>query len=403
MREVTSSNILTLPDGIYRKERGVYLRVSGNSRYWVLKYSMDGKRRDYALGPAKGQTITQVLAKAAKAKALILEGVDPSESRREVRNARREEALAKAVEKQKSKIPLLGDILDDAFEHVLYLRQFTGRMTEMSWAHTFREVRAGLGHRRVDLVTPDEVADYLRTDWTTHPRKSRDNLNRLLAIFDFCVLKGWRQDNPAKWKNGLDSRLPSPSLVRRLVPEEHHAALSPEELRDAVRKLWAMDDVYALCLVFGALTVGRFSEFASAKWDEIDLIENTLAVPPERRKDRKPQAHIVPLSKQALALLLRLDTSGEIVFVSPRGKALSTVQVTTRWSLVTDKPTTTHGMRSTFSDWCAQNDKNFLISEKCLMHAVGNQVFRAYQRDDLLPQRRKLLQEWADFLLPDVE
>lgn len=69
---------------------------------------------------------------------------------------------------------------------------------------------------------------------------------------------------------------------------------------------------------------------------------------------------------------------------------------------MTDMPITVHGTRSTFSDWCAKNNKNFLVSEKQLMHAVGNEVFRAYQRDDLLEQRRVLMQEWADYLLPDV-
>ena len=44
------------------------------------------------------------------------------------------------------------------------------------------------------------------------------------------------------------------------------------------------------------------------------------------------------------------------------------------------------------------NDKPFIVSEMCLMHAVGGKVFMAYQRDDLLEKRRKLLQEWADFL-----
>ena len=57
-----------------------------------------------------------------------------------------------------------------------------------------------------------------------------------------------------------------------------------------------------------------------------------------------------------------------------------------------------HGVRSSFSDWCARNGKNFLVSEKCLMHSVGGKVFMAYQRDNLLEQRRVLLQEWADFL-----
>ena len=67
--------------------------------------------------------------------------------------------------------------------------------------------------------------------------------------------------------------------------------------------------------------------------------------------------------------------------------------------MLNEKPATLHGTRSTFSDWCANNDKNFLVSEKCLMHAVGGKVFMAYQRDDLLDKRRQLLQEWADFLL----
>ena len=66
-------------------------------------------------------------------------------------------------------------------------------------------------------------------------------------------------------------------------------------------------------------------------------------------------------------------------------------------------PITMHGCRSTFSDWCAENEKNVLVSEKCLMHVGGDKVFRAYQRSDLMNQRRQLLQEWADFLWGEEE
>lgn len=150
------------------------------------------------------------------------------------------------------------------------------------------------------------------------------------------------------------------------------------------------------------MTVGRSAEFRCAQWDEIDLDAATFTVPPSRRKDKKPYPFVVPLSRQAKALLHRLDTSGAFLFSCRDCRPLNLATVLKIFKSVTDQPITTHGLRSTFADWCAKTEKNFLVSEKCLMHAVGNQVFRAYQRDDLLEQRRALLQEWADYLLPEV-
>ena len=65
---------------------------------------------------------------------------------------------------------------------------------------------------------------------------------------------------------------------------------------------------------------------------------------------------------------------------------------------VTDKPFTIHGFRSTFTDWCALNRKPTDIVEMCLDHETRNVVRQAYFRDDLLEQRRELLQSYADAL-----
>ena len=224
----------------------------------------------------------------------------------------------------------------------------------------------------------------------------------MLAVFDYAILRGWIEKNPAVWKNNLDAVLPSQAVVLRGKPENHHSAVSSAELGRVVQQLWRGDTVSALCAVFGCLTVGRASEFRCAQWAEIDLDAATFTVPPSRRKDKKPYPFVVPLSRQARALLHRLDTSGEFLFSCRNGRPLTLATVLNTFKSVTDQPITTHGLRSTFADWCAKNEKNFLVSEKCLMHAVGNQVFRAYQRDDLLEQRRALLQEWADYLLPEV-
>ena len=64
---------------------------------------------------------------------------------------------------------------------------------------------------------------------------------------------------------------------------------------------------------------------------------------------------------------------------------------------------TMHGMRSTFRDWCTQNGVNEIVAEKSLMHSTGNEVVSAYQRSDLLEERREVMQKWADLLLESNE
>ncbi len=59
-----------------------------------------------------------------------------------------------------------------------------------------------------------------------------------------------------------------------------------------------------------------------------------------------------------------------------------------------------HGFRSTFRDWAAENGIDQVLAEKSLMHATGNEVEQAYQRSDLLEQRRTVMQAWADTIMP---
>lgn len=60
--------------------------------------------------------------------------------------------------------------------------------------------------------------------------------------------------------------------------------------------------------------------------------------------------------------------------------------------------TTIHGLRASFSTWCADNEKDPTLRERCLDHVVEGRIVRAYQRSDQLELRRKLLQEWNDYV-----
>lgn len=387
-------SIPTLPIGIHRYERGLYLRVTDHSRSWLYKYQLNGKRREIGLGSATGQTVSAVLAKVAQLKAQVAQGIDPKVQIDQIK----EEKKAQEI---KAAMPTFGEYADKAFEKILYLRRFQGKKTEASWRMDIKRLKDAFGSQRLDAITRDDIAAFLRQWWTTQPNIGKYLRSRLEAILNVAKGEGLIQHNPAEWKGGLDASLPPINVVRRTIPTKHHDALSPEDLRDVVQKLWKVEKTAAMAVVFGALSAGRANEYLGGKWSEIDFEEKTFSVPQDRRKDKKPNPHMVPLTRQMLVLLNRLDTSGDYIFQG-RNKAIYQATVMRHIKTATDKPVTLHGMRSTFSDWCAKNEKNFLVSEKQLMHSVGNAVFQAYQRDDLLDQRRVLMQEWADYLLPDV-
>ena len=74
---INLDTIPTLPEGIHRYERGLYVRVTKTSRFWLLKYTCNGKRREMGLGPALDQSLDAVRAKANRYRVMIDDGVDP--------------------------------------------------------------------------------------------------------------------------------------------------------------------------------------------------------------------------------------------------------------------------------------------------------------------------------------
>ena len=396
----TTRNIRSLPDGLHCLERGVYLRVRDGRRNWILRYRFDGARKELALGPASALSIPAVQAKVAAVRALIAEGKDPRVVRREkkaIRQGRLPDASA-----GENVCPTFADLIEPTLEHVSYMRQFTGAYTLKSWRTSLRKLAKSFGCKRLDAITRDDVVAAVRPMWTTHPRTARDLRSRAAGLFDYAKTLGYIESNPAEWKGNLDALLPSLSTVRRSVPEKHHAALSSEDLRTLAKKLAASDLPVDKAILFGILTVGRCSEWRCAQWDEIDAEARTFSVPQSRRKDKRPEPFVVSLSRQAMEILKHMPVTPGCPYVfegEAEGRPYSRSYLWRRLAMLSEKPATLHGTRSTFSDWCANNDKNFLVSEKCLMHAVGGKVFMAYQRDDLLDKRRQLLQEWADFLL----
>ena len=214
-----------------------------------------------------------------------------------------------------------------------------------------------LGQRRVNAISRQDIIGALKPVWTSKPAESRKALQRLRAVFDWCLAHGHVSENVAA-NGGIKAALPVQERVRR-----HHEAVPYRDVPSAYRSILSSHaaDSARACAVFLVLTATRSAEARGPRWDEIDLGGKIWTIPAERMKSKR--AHVVPLSDPALA----------IVFASERtGRALSQMGLA---RTVQGIAGTIHGFRSSFRDWASKETAHdFAVVETTLAHAVGSGV-----------------------------
>jgi len=152
-----------------------------------------------------------------------------------------------------------------------------------------------------------------------------------------------------------------------------------------------------------AFTFCRSTEIREAEWREFDFGDNLWRIPAERMKMKRD--HLVPLSRQALAVLEKLRAysgKGQYVFPSyssetvPFGK--TALQRAIRIMGFERDEMCPHGFRSMASTLLNELGYNADWIERQLAHVPHGQVRGIYNRAEYLPERRRMLQEWADYL-----
>ena len=250
-----------------------------------------------------------------------------------------------------------------------------------------------LGDKPVDRITTADVMAVLLPIWNEKRQTARLVRQRLSAVMKWAVAQGYRDDNPAG--DAIGAALPKNGVHR-----EHHRALPHGQVAGALRTIRATGAWPAtkLALEFLVLTACRSGEVRGAKWCEVDLEGATWTVPAERMKAGKE--HRVSLSDRALAVFVEareLSDGSGLVFPSQRGKVL-TDDAVSRLVRENNIDAVPHGFRSSFRDWCGDTGVAREVAEACLAHTVRNQVEAAYARSDLLERRRRVMQDWADYV-----
>lgn len=383
MAKVTAKNIFTLPEGRHSVAPNLNLRVRDGKRTYVLRYCIGGKRKDKHLGSADDLSLTEAKRLADKLRSELAEGKLPQTAR---------DKLAEKL--KEADAPTFEKYALDAIEKIASVRVWKNAKHKAQWFATVRAYAFPvLGKKKLSEIKKADVLEVLRPIWSSKTETASRVRGRLENIFSYAVTDGLMEFNPAIWRGNLDRDLPPPSKIQIV---EHHEAMPLNVLQEKISCLYPADTRTRQVILFTILTASRVGESVPARWDEIDWENRIWSVPPERRKDQKPYPHRVPLSDQAMELLNSIERKGEEIFCLKADDLGSRYSLAHLLQRITKTTATMHGFRSTFRDWAAENGVPDTVAEKCLMHVTGNAVVQAYQRSDLLEQRREVMQTWAD-------
>ncbi len=383
MAKVTAKNIFTLPEGRHSVAPNLNLRVRDGKRTYVLRYCIGGKRKDKHLGSADDLSLTEAKRLADKLRSELAEGKLPQTAR---------DKLAEKL--KEADAPTFEKYALEAIEKIASVRVWKNAKHKAQWFATVRAYTFPvLGKKKLSEIKKADVLEVLRPIWSTKTETASRVRGRLENIFSYAVTDGLMEFNPAIWRGNLDRDLPPPSKIQIV---EHHEAMPLDVLQEKISCLYPADTRTRQVILFTILTASRVGESVPARWDEIDWENRIWSVPPERRKDQKPYPHRVPLSDQAMELLNSIERKGEEIFCLKADDLGSRYSLAHLLQRITKTTATMHGFRSTFRDWAAENGVPDTVAEKCLMHVTGNAVVQAYQRSDLLEQRREVMQAWAD-------
>jgi integrase len=359
-------------------------------RSWVFRYELDGCRHELGLGPLHSRSLREARDRARELRLQILDGIDPLDARRA---AKREQLAQRAAQAKAA-----------TFEEcaAMFLKVHSDKWRSdthrAQWASSLKAYAFPvLGGLAVADIEVGHVQKALGLIWRRVPETARRTRGRIEMVLDYATAARLRHgDNPASWKV-LKHLLGGKKQV------EHLAALPFIELPTFYAELRKDESIPCQALRFAILTASRTGEVLGAEWSEIDLAAKMWIVPAARMKGGRE--HRVPLNNTAVAILKALPRRGPYVFsIGLHGERLADKAL--RRELSRLRPgVTTHGFRSSFRDWAAErtNYPNFVV-EMALAHSIGGAVEKAYRRGDLLEKRRKLMEQWEQFLAnPPVE
>ncbi len=362
--------------GKYGDRHGLILQVRPTgSKYWFWRGTVRGKRVDYGIGSYPYVTLAEARQTAFEYRRLSKTGADPK-------------ALNTAP------------TFEVAFEKVLAIHSTTwkpGSRTEEQWR---REVTVyafpHIGRTRVNEVTTADVMRVLLADhlWTEKPVLAKRLRQRIGAVMKWAVAQGYRENNPAGDAVGavLPKHNGSTTHFRALPHRRVGEALA------AVREVEHMGGDQAGVRVHGSDgRPQRGGSVGDVGRDRHGRGPVDGPTGPHEGQARAQGAAFAPGGRVARRGRRTVRRRG-LLFPGPAGQPFSGTSLYKMLKRLA-VPSTAHGFRSSFRDWAAEKtDHPREVVEVALAHVVKDKVEAAYRRTDLFERRRRLMEEWAEYV-----
>ena len=371
-----------------KDENGLYLEVSPTGKkLWRVRYWFHGKENRIALGPYPKVSLAEARQKCAELKDLITDDIDPVANKRE---AKRERQVAESSTFKK---------IADAWVAKERLNWSNGH-TETVVQRLEANIYPFLADTPIKTITAPQMLEILRR---IEMRGALEVARRVRGIcsqiFRYAIACGFGDQDPAA---PLVSALARP-------PKKHYASITdPKKIGQLLRDIdyYPGSKIVQYAFQLTPLVFVRPGELRQAEWSEINLQGAEWRIPANRLKVKtNNNPHIVPLSRQALEVLNNvhpLTGHGRFVFpamtTSKRPMSENTITMALRRIGYTKEEMTAHGFRSMASTLLNEMGWNRDAIERQLAHYERDGVRAAYNYAEYLPDRREMMQAWADYL-----
>lgn len=367
-----------------KDERGLFLEVRPEGgKWWRFRFSMKSRERLMSLGTYPDVTLNMARERRDEARRMVAQGIDPGE----VRKASKCETAA----------------CEETFERIAreWWAKFQPTWTEEHGLQILRRLELNvfpwIGSRPIkDITAPEVLALARRIESRGALEMAHRTIQGCGQVFRYGIATGRCERNPAA---DLRGALPP-------VKEKHHPSITdPKAIAPLLR---AMDNyqgspITACALRLAPLVFVRPGELRHAEWAEIDLDAIEWRIPGHKMKMR--EQHIVPLAKQAVVIIEELQPlagHGKYLFPSmrtlDRPMSENTVNGGLRRLGYSKDELTGHGFRSMASTLLNEQGWNRDAIERQMAHAERDNNRAVYNCAEFLPERRKMMQAWADYL-----
>lgn len=366
---------------------GLYLEVTPTgSKLWRWKYRVAGKEKRLAIGAYPEVRAPEARKVMSEARTKMKAGIDPS--------------AEKKAKREQDKVA--GDYTFEAVARTWFDKahaSLAASTRTKNLTYLEKDVFPFIGGRPIaSLGAPDLLSVIRRIDGRGANDIARRAHSLCGRVFRYAV------------GHGLCDRDPSRDIeLRDILPPadvQHHASVTdPKEAGELLRAIDGFTGSFTTrcALRFAPLVFVRPGELRHAEWTEFDFNKAEWRIPASKMKMK--EQHLVPLSRQAIDVLCEIQQvtgCGQYIFPSERGggrpMSENTVNAALRRMGYKSDEMTGHGFRSMASTLLHELGYPHQVIERQLAHGERNQVSAAYNFAEHLPERRRMMQEWADYL-----